>query len=239
MTARRSACRQLGPRAAVRRRALARLQQRLQLGDRPGASAPALGGLVVPAVEDLQEDPLRPAVELLVDRRDGAPVVVAQPQPAQLALHRDHVVLGGLARMLAGLDGVLLGGQAERVVAQAVQDVLAGHPLEAGVDVGGDVAQRVADVQARHRRGRGTCPGRTASRRPATPSGSAQGPAGFGAWNVPSLCHRSCQAQLDALGQLGGVAVRGVVHRLRPSVEVCGRCSCGAPDGRTQKNPSA
>lgn len=49
--------------------------------------------------------------------------------------------------MGAGLHGVLLGRQAEGVEAQGVQDVVAVHPLEAGVDVGGDVSQRVTDVQ--------------------------------------------------------------------------------------------
>ncbi len=56
-------------------------------------------------------------------------------------------VLGGDARVRAGLDRVLLGGQPERVVAHRVQDVEAVHPLEARVHVGGDVAERVPDVE--------------------------------------------------------------------------------------------
>jgi hypothetical protein len=72
------------------------------------------------------------------------------PRPRRRSCrHDDDVVLGGLARVLAGLDGILLGRQAEGVVAQAVQHVLAEHPVVPGIDVGGDVAQRVADVQAR------------------------------------------------------------------------------------------
>ncbi len=51
--------------------------------------------------------------------------------------------------MLAGLDGVLLGGQAEGIPAHRMQHVEAAHPLVAGEDVGGGVAFRVADVQAR------------------------------------------------------------------------------------------
>ena len=126
-----------------------RLGQRL---DRPcGTSRPVRPHRVrvVPGVVDLQEDPLGPAEVVLVDGRVAAPVVEAQPQPPQLAAHDDHVVLGRLARVLAGLHGVLLGGQPERVVAQAVQDVLAEHPVEAGIHVRADVAQRVADVQTR------------------------------------------------------------------------------------------
>ena len=55
---------------------------------------------------------------------------------------------GGDARMLAGLHGVLLGRQAEGVVAHGVQHVLALHAVVAADHVGGEVAQRVADVQA-------------------------------------------------------------------------------------------
>ena len=53
-----------------------------------------------------------------------------------------------MRRVLAGFDRVLLGGQAERVVAHRVQHVVAGHALVAADDVGGGVAFRVADVQA-------------------------------------------------------------------------------------------
>jgi hypothetical protein len=40
---------------------------------------------------------------------------VAQPEAPELALHVGDVRLGGRARVLARLDGVLLGGQAEGV----------------------------------------------------------------------------------------------------------------------------
>ena len=123
-----------------------------QLGHRPGrtlAAAVAARGLgVEPGVEDLQEDPLGPAHVVDVDGGQGATRVVGQAQAAQLAAHVGDVGLGGDARVLPGGDGVLLGGQAEGVVAHRVQDVLAGHAGEARDDVGGDVAQRVAHVQA-------------------------------------------------------------------------------------------
>ncbi len=115
-----------------------------QLGDRAGPARL----LVVVGVEDPQEDPLGPLVVVRVDRREGPALVVAQAQPAQLGGHVLDVGLGGDPGVGAGLHGVLLGGQAEGVEAQGVQDVVAGHPLEAGVDVGGDVAQRVAHVEA-------------------------------------------------------------------------------------------
>ena len=50
--------------------------------------------------------------------------------------------------MLAGLDCVLFGRQAEGVVTHGVQDVLALHAVVAAHHVGGQIAQRVADVQA-------------------------------------------------------------------------------------------
>ncbi len=122
---------------------------RLELGDQfgDGAGLPRL--VVVPGVEDLQEDPLGPLVVVRVDRGERPALVMAQAQPAQLGLHVGDGGLGGDPGVLAGGHGVLLGGQAERVEAQGVQDVVAGHPLVAGEDVGGDVPQRVTDVQAR------------------------------------------------------------------------------------------
>ena len=50
-------------------------------------------------------------------------------------------------RMLSGLDCVLLGGQAERVVTHCVEDVVTAHPHEAGEHVGADVAERVTDME--------------------------------------------------------------------------------------------
>ena len=68
-------------------------------------------------------------------------------QPAQLGPDRLDVRLGRDPRVLAGLDGVLLGGQAEGVVAHGVQDVVPVHAQEPAGDVGAQVAQRVPDVQ--------------------------------------------------------------------------------------------
>ena len=70
-----------------------------------------------------------------------------------------------IARVLAGLDGVLLGRQTERVEAHRVQHVVAGHPLEAGEDVGADEARAGGRRAGRCPTGTGTCRARTASRR--------------------------------------------------------------------------
>ena len=140
--------RQLGPRptewvGCVGGRAGAGVQLGDQLVDRAGL----VGQPVVPGVEDLQEDPLRPAVVLGIGSGNRAPVVVAQAQPTQLRAEDLHVGFGGRARVLSGLQRVLLGGQPERVKSHCVQDVRAAHSQVARVDVGAYVTQRVPDVQ--------------------------------------------------------------------------------------------
>ena len=134
---------QIAPGAAVRRGAPARRELGDQVGDRAGP----FGHRVVPAVEDAQEDPLRPAVVGRIAGHDLAAVIVRQPQPAQLAAHDVRVPPDGDGRVLAGVDRVLLGGQPEGVEAERVQHVAAGHALVAAEHVGADVAQRMPDVQ--------------------------------------------------------------------------------------------
>ena len=75
---------QLGPRPAVRRRP--RRRRRTRRPARRSAGPCAASG-VVPGVEDLQEDPLGPAVEVRVGGGDAAAVVVA-PGPAGAAAPR-------------------------------------------------------------------------------------------------------------------------------------------------------
>ena len=104
------------------------------------------------AAEDLQEDPLGPPVERRVDGGHRPARVVGQADAAQLLGDDGDVRLGGDPRVGARLHGVLLGGQAEGVVAEGVEHVAAGHPVVAGEHVGADVAERVADVEAGARR---------------------------------------------------------------------------------------
>ena len=127
--------------------ALAGGELRFEFGDRTG-----LAGIgVEPGVEDLIEDPLSPAVIGLVGGGDRAALVVTQAQPIELAGHVRDVVLGIDSRMLTGLAGMFLGGQAEGVEPHSVQHVETRHALEAGVDVGGDIAEWVTDMEARSR----------------------------------------------------------------------------------------
>ena len=147
--------RQRRPGPPIRRRPGASLVLGDELGDRPRPAGVTIGrrGVgVVPRVEDAGEDPLRPLVVPGVGRLDGAPHVVAHPQPAQLLAVVDDVRRRRDGRVLAGLHGKLLGGQAEGVEAHGVQHVATGHPLIAGEHVGADESERMADVQAVVRR---------------------------------------------------------------------------------------
>ncbi len=156
---------------------------------------------------------------------------MAQAQPAQLTPHVDHVLFGGLARVLSGLHGILLGRQPERVVTQGVQNVLARHPLVARIHIGGDEAQRMPDVQA----GTGgvgehvqdeelLAAGHTLRVSPR--AGRVRGVER--ALVLPPVLPR----QLDALGQLGRVSVRSVVHRRVLCSSSCGvHVSAGSPPG--------
>ena len=107
----------------------------------------AIGVGVVPGVEDLQEDPLRPAVVRKIGRRDAAPRVVRQTERAELSAHVGDVRLRRDTRMLARLERVLLGREAKRVVPERVQHVASVHAVEPREDVRADVAERMADME--------------------------------------------------------------------------------------------
>ena len=100
-----------------------------------------------PALVELEEDPLRPAIIVRVAGRDLAVPVVRKAQRPDLAAERVDVARGGVARVRAGLDRVLLGRQAERVPAHRMQDVEAAHPLVAGQNVRRGIAFRMPYVQ--------------------------------------------------------------------------------------------
>jgi len=204
-----------------------RLDQRRHGARRARPAVGADGVLVVPGPEDLQEDPLRPAHVVRVDRREGPPGVVRDAEPAQLARHDLDVRLGGGARVRARLHGELLGRQAERVVAQGVQDVVALHPAEPRDDVGRDVAQRVPDVQARARRVREHV---HHEERPRARAGDGTLAVGQGAGRVrreerAPLDPPLLPPQLDLLGELGGVPERHVL------AGAGGRGGCGLRGG--------
>ena len=118
---------------------------------------------------------------------------MAEAERTELAAHGGDVRVDRGAWVLPVLHRVLLGGQAERVVAHGVQHVAVVHAHEARVHVGADVAERVADVEPLAARVREhvehvelrACPLRGSD-------ASLSGPVGLGAQNVWSRSQRSC-----------------------------------------------
>ena len=115
-----------------------------QFGDRAGP----LRIVVVPGTVGLQPDPLRPAVVVLVDGRELARPVAGEAEPLELSSEVFDGGPGGFGRMDAGLDRILLGGQAEGVPSHRMEDVASRHPLVSRHDVVRDVVQQVSDVEA-------------------------------------------------------------------------------------------
>ncbi len=131
-----------------------------------------------------------------------------EAEAAQLAAVRGDVLVGGDRRMLAVLDGELFGGQSERVEAHRVQHVVAGHPLEAGEDVGADEAERVADVQSGPRRVREHVEHEQLLAAPAGEVGIGQRAGGVRGLERVVLVPPVLPAKLDVLREFRGIAVR-------------------------------
>ncbi|OQB93057.1 MAG: hypothetical protein BWX84_00692 [Verrucomicrobia bacterium ADurb.Bin118] len=108
-------------------------------------------GLVQICVEKtvvkLQENPLRPLKIIGVGGVHLARPIVAEAKALNLARERGDVLLRGDARMLAGLDRVLFGGQTKGVPAHRMQDVPTAGALVTGEDIRGGVTLRMPDVQ--------------------------------------------------------------------------------------------
>ena len=127
-----------------------------------------------------------------------------EPEPPESPPHGVDVLGGAHRRVLAGLDGVLLGGQAEGVEPEGMEDDVALHAPEPGVAVGGDVAERMPDMEA-GARGIGEHVEHVAPiaarqigrRRPAPRRG--WGPRTSPAWPT------ALPSRLDVAGELGGV----------------------------------
>ena len=99
------------------------------------------------ALEELQEQPLRPAVELGLVGRDLAVPVDRPAQPLHLLAHEDDVALGALARMLAVAERSILGRQAERVEAHRAQHAPAAPPAQVRLDIAHRVVEDVPHVE--------------------------------------------------------------------------------------------
>ena len=100
-----------------------------------------------PLLEEAEELPLLPAVVARIVGRDLPVPVHPPPHPAHRPADVDDVALGGLARVPALLDRVVLGRQAEGVPAHRVEDAQAVAAPEAHDDVADRVDEQVAEVQ--------------------------------------------------------------------------------------------
>ena len=104
--------------------------------------------------QQLEEDPLRPAVVARLVGAELARPVDRDPPFAELALECGDRRGRRVARVHAGLDRVVLGRQAERVVAHRMQDAAAAAPAEVRDGVADRVALEVADVRLAARIGK-------------------------------------------------------------------------------------
>ena len=100
-----------------------------------------------PRPEQLQEEPLVPAVVLGLVRRDQAVPVEAPAHPLHRRDDVRDVALDDRARVTALADRGVLGRQAERVEAHRVQDVHAVPPAEPRENVADRVDEDVPHVQ--------------------------------------------------------------------------------------------
>ncbi|EMR00748.1 hypothetical protein ADICEAN_04134 [Cesiribacter andamanensis AMV16] len=98
--------------------------------------------------KQLLEDPLGPFVIGRVGCGNLTAPVKGEANVFELLFVASNVLFGSNGRMLAGLDGVLLGRQAKGIKAHGMQHIVALHALEARNDIGGNVAKGVAYVQA-------------------------------------------------------------------------------------------
>ncbi len=98
-------------------------------------------------LEEAEELPLLPAVVARIVGRDLSVPVEPPPHPAHRPANADDVALGGLARVPALLDRVVLGRQAEGVPAHRMEDVHAVAATEAHDDVADRVDEQVPEMQ--------------------------------------------------------------------------------------------
>ncbi len=104
------------------------------------------------ALEEFEPDPLGPAEVARVGGVHLALEVVGDADGLQLTAEGGDIFDRNFARVAAGFDRVVFGGQAKGVPADGVEHVFALGALVAGEDVGDGVVLAVAEVQARARR---------------------------------------------------------------------------------------
>ena len=114
-----------------------------------GAPVHGHGGLIGQALlEHLEEDPLSPLVVVRVRGVDLPVPVEGVAQHLKLLAEVGDVVMGDLGGVDVVFHGVVFRGQAEGVVADGEEDVIALHPLLPADDVHGGEGPGVAHMEA-------------------------------------------------------------------------------------------
>ncbi len=103
--------------------------------------------IAVVAVEHLLERPLCPVIVFRVAGTDFTVPIERETYLIQLLAIAVDIVDGGNGRMLSGLYGVLLCGQAVSIVSHRIQDIETLQTFVTGIDVRSDVSQRMTHVQ--------------------------------------------------------------------------------------------
>ena len=115
-----------------------------------GLGTLALGA--VEGVEHLLKGPLCPMIIMWVTRAHLAVPVEAETDIVELTAVAGDILGSGLGRMLSGLYGVLLSGKAIGIIAHGIKHIESLQPFVAGINVAGDIAQRMTHVQSCSRR---------------------------------------------------------------------------------------
>ena len=111
-----------------------------------------IGCRIVPAVEQLNKNPLRPFIVIFFAGAYFAVPVIAQANFIQLLAVAFNVVFGSNGRVLSGLNSILFSRQSKGIVAHGVQHIKAFQFFETGHNIRSNVTQRVTYVQAGTRR---------------------------------------------------------------------------------------
>ena len=179
-------------------------------------------------LEQLQEQPLRPAVVLGLVGRELTRPVERPAHPLHLRANRRDVALGDLTRVAALADRGVLRREAERVVAHRTQHGEAAAPAHVRDDIAERVVEDVAHVQVagrvgQHLRARRPCSGRHAPDRPGSGSRRRRPRPRPAAISARSLVGRSCpigasdtKKPLDSRGSVeAGTACAAIASSVR------------------------
>ena len=102
-----------------------------------------------PSLKQFQEDPLRPAIIVGVDRADLTLPVVGQTDTFHLAFERCDVLRRRHRGVNPRLHRILFGGEPECVPSHRMQHIEAPHTLIAGHDIRRGIAFKMTDVETR------------------------------------------------------------------------------------------